>query len=205
MSENKKEKPIIFGTRSVRAILEGRKTQARQAIIPQTVTEIKDGEKITRPIEETDAELAEVCAPYRPGDILWVREGMARTPDDEYVYMADEPDWKLWGYKGIPSIHMPRAAARLFLRIKAVRAERLRDITAADCVAEGAATVKELKNLEALGEVKEDCARLRFRELWDGIHVRRRYDGDFVAKKRGANWDANPWVWVYEFERIEKP
>jgi len=78
-----------------------------------------------------------------------------------------------------PSIHMPRYAARLFLEVKAVRVERLQDITEADAMAEGVLPF----NNQALR------AKSYFEELWNAING------------KGA-WESRPWVWVYEFMRV---
>jgi len=76
---------------------------------------------------------------------------------------------------------MPRAAARIFLRVTGVRAERLQDITARDCVAEG-------MNVSKQGNVKHDFAK-----LWGDLNT-----------QRGYSWESNPWVWVVEFERMDR-
>lgn len=97
-------KPILFNIEMVRAIMEGRKTVTRRA----------------------------VKLPYHPGDILWVRETWNGDWCDHYIYKADGGSAKAAGYaaepKWRPSIHMPREAARLFLRVTDVRVERLQDI-----------------------------------------------------------------------------
>jgi hypothetical protein len=77
---------------------------------------------------------------------------------------------------------MPKEACRLFLRVTDVRAERLQEITRADALKEG------FQNEDDWG------AEVYFRELWDELNAKRVY-----------GWDTNPWVWVYTFERIEKP
>lgn len=129
---------------------------------------------------------------YQPGDILWVRETW--MPETEqgictggYIYKAsDNPEadgdcplkWR-------PSIHMPRKVARIFLKVTNVRVERLQEITEEDAIREGCIALKD-KN-----EITSISAKERFHALWDGIYL-----------KQGYGWDANPWVWVYEFERI---
>ena len=214
-------KPIIFGTDSVQAILDGRKTMTRRVIKPQP----------TNPRWNNigwsgwdDGHGYKMRQPYQPGDILWVRETWQRNnlwyADNDYdgymcvVYKADEhseniflphddferhwnnmsgsePDWH-------PSIYMPREAARLFLRVTDVRVERLQDISEADAVREGC-------RMPRLGEHVHEGMDLRmivtaqdaFTVLWDRINGKR--DGGAYA------WDKNPWVWVLSFERIEKP
>lgn len=184
------EKPILFNTEMVRAILEGRKTQTRRVVKPQP----KEG-------------FTAVCYPYsgfyeyRYGagaywknalcaidDVLWVRETWAEMPYG-YVYRADEEEPEGWDPddRWHPSIHMPKDAARLFLRVTGVRIERLQDISGEDCVAEGC-------DADMLSEVGEDFIRGVFNGIWDSTIKEK--DFPFYS------WDANPWVWVISFERI---
>lgn len=139
----------------------------------------------------------DVPSPYRRGDILWVKEtwyyeehmhgitdGEPDLPNGRYshryVYRADSPDYPVdvgVGMQGWrPSIHMPKEAARIFLRVTDVRAERLQEIDDDDVLAEG---------LE-IGAP--------FDELWNSLNA-----------KCGYGWDANPWVWAITFERVDKP
>jgi len=193
-------KPIIFSTPMVQAILDGKKTQTRRVIKPQPDGEIKAnipyefyGTKTERIFTDTKAYLA----PCSVGDILWVRETFCEVPYEhnhvpikggyitipKYAYKADsERD-----YTGIwkPSIHMPREAARIFLQVTNVRVERLQDITEEDAIAEGMS-----KTL--VDGVTFISAKGKFHALWDTLYA-----------KRGHPWENNPWVWVYEFMRIE--
>lgn len=159
-----KEKPIIFSTEMVRAILDGRKTQTRRVIKPQPKYELRL--KDSRWHEYSENPLAdsqvgspwghEYKCPWLIGDILWVREtwadlrgmGFGNDPKTDkpwnFAYKADikpgsDSDRARidYGVKWKPSIYMPREAARLFLRVKNVRVERLQDITRMDCQAEG--------------------------------------------------------------------
>lgn len=188
-------KPILFNTEMVRAILDGRKTQTRRLT------------KIGLP-----------CY-FEPGDIMWVRETWQYFPINKptnavpvdfkpykYLYLADGEVANSSGepFRWRPSIHMPKEAARIFLRVKNVRTERLQNITVEDCMWEGLRKCdwdfcpeKFLKHTEC-----ENCTALqsyknRFRELWDSTIK--------PADLPKYGWDANPWVWVIEFERIEKP
>ncbi len=169
------EKPILFSTPMVRAILLGKKTQTRRVInlknehgLPLHYSRIVD-----RP-----------CPYGKVGDRLWVRETWLKD-GEVYLYKADfgkgilssswEGHWK-------PSIHMPKVACRIRLEIVNVRVERLQDISHEDAVAEGCQ--------------KEDgrsWGRLGFSQLWDQIN-----------KDRGFGWDVNPWVWVLDFKRVER-
>ena len=120
---------------------------------------------------------------YLPGDILWVREtwqeNTIHSEKDKranpYLFKADPDSALLRSW--IPSIFMPRKAARLFLEVKAVRVERLQDITEADAKAEG---------------INKYCCIGGFLVLWETLNA-----------KRGYSWDSNPWVWVYEVMRTE--
>lgn len=177
------EKPILFSTEMVRAILEGRKSQTRRVIKPQPDGEIKAnipyefyGTKTERIFTDTKAYLA----PCSVGDILWVRETWAK--DDTYYYKADGSCGSRCG-KWKPSIHMPKEAARIWLEVTDVRVERLQEITEEDARAEGALPTREERGY--------NCCRDEFITLWDSIN-----------SKRGYGWDTNPWVWVIEFERI---
>lgn len=209
-------KPIIFSTPMVRAILAGRKTQTRRLIKPQPDGEIKAnipyefyGIKTERIFTDTKAYLA----PCSVGDILWVRETFCEVPYEhnhvsikggyitipKYAYKADsERD-----YTGIwkPSIHMPREAARLFLRVLNVRVERLQDITEEGAKREGIQSYWAEPHRDVapfIGAAKELGAdlcltrRQAFEQKWDSIY-----------SARGYGWEQNPWVWVIEFEREE--
>jgi len=174
------EKPILFNTEMVRAILDGRKTQTRRLCKGQP----QDG--ITSP------ETLGYEPPYKPGDILWVRETWQRIFDESgwhYEYKADHEDGQLQicntpiGWR--PSIHMPREAARLFLRIIDVRAERLQDMTPEDCMNDGSFNQYAV-NLLGIAPL--------FGALWDSTLKN--------ADIPKYGWFANPFVWVYEFEKI---
>ena len=134
------EKPILLNTEEVKAILDGRKTMTRRAINAPALKQVRDPNKIYWKNDQvifqwhgdTIGEVA-IKPPYQPGDILWVRETWLKA-DDGYYYKADikvpsesENLRKTYGYKWRPSIHMPRKAARLFLKVKDVRVERLQD------------------------------------------------------------------------------
>lgn len=138
-------------------------------------------------------------SPYSVGDVLWVREtwstiGEWTTIDPEtgcfdgYIYKAD---WDSFEHpKWHPSIHMPLEAARLFLRVTNVRAERVQDISRQDCEREGMAYT----NGRGLGEDFYNAFCLTpFMSLWNDLYG-----------KRGYGWDKNPWIWVIEFECIKE-
>jgi hypothetical protein len=88
--------------------------------------------------------------------------------------------------KSYPSIFMPRWASRITLEIVSVRAERVKDITTEDIIAEG--LVSDLRWNDACVELVE-----KWVALWNSINA-----------KRGYPWESNPWVWVIKFKRIDE-
>ena len=189
-------KPILFNTEMVRAILECRKSCTRRIVKPQQLIGM----------------LPDKCkngAPYQIGDILYVRETwcMYGKLDDfdhvidgteKYYYLADGANPTPYNcflvqrngydeYKDTPvwhpSIHMPKEAARIWLKVTDVRVERLQEMTDDDAEAEGCFDYTST----ALG----------FPDVWNS-----------TIKNSGLDrygWNANPWVWVIEFEQCEKP
>lgn len=192
-------KPIIFCTDMVRAIQDGRKTMTRWVIKvpPFPYSEVEDGGLMLCD-KDGDWHDAVKCSPIQPGNILWVRETW--MPETEqgihtggYIYKATdkpEPDGES-PLRWRPSIHMPRAAARLFLRVTDVRVERVQDITDSDAKAEGCFPGMQLAGPNSS---PAHTARQGFMWLWQRLN-----------DKRGYGWIANPWVWVIEFERCEEP
>ena len=206
-----KERPILFSGPMVRAILEGRKTQTRRVVkcAFQSIEERDDGVLwLWREDCENATDHWYPCPYGQPGDRLWVREtwrgivqvngphesfrlGVAQyIPDQEHCcrveYSATQEDctgpWR-------PSIHMPRWASRILLEIVSVRVERLQDISEDDAKAEGAPF--ELGELERLILGAKAKYRSGFIRLWQSINGR-------------ESWDANPWVWVIEFRRVQQ-
>jgi len=206
-------KPIIFSTPMVQAILDGRKTQTRRVVKINgcPITSPKESLELTKEglIYHSFCSMSGYYKPLcQPGDILWVRETFCEVPYEhnhvpikgghitipKYAYKADsERD-----YTGIwkPSIHMPREAARLFLRVTNVRVERLHDITENDARNEG---VKDPYDYQEPSYYDQPHVRgmeinkSAFAGLWDSLNA-----------KRGYGWESNPWVWVIEFEKINK-
>lgn len=145
--------------------------------------------------------------PYPPGTQLYVKETWQDMSDNkgEYVYLADgnkglfDKDWGVVTTKEIkwrPSIHMPRAAARLFLEVKNVRPERVQEITEDDARAERVKDPYDYQSPEYYEQPHMkglEINKSAFAGLWDSIYA-----------KRGYPWKNNPWVFVYEFMRIDK-
>lgn len=195
-------KPILFNTDMVHAILDGRKTVTRRVVKPKPVWDScdmrwswknvgwwRDG---WNPVET----ITWKNTPYRPCDILYVRETFQENYDGSYSYRAGHKFEKGSGW--CPSIHMPREAARIFLRVMDVRVERLQDITEDQAKKEAAEPAFEYSTPEGpvivFGE--DGYYNLGFKALWDSTIK--------PTDRAIYGWDANPWVWVIEFERISK-
>lgn len=206
-----KERPILFSAPMVRAILDGSKIQTRRVVKlwnpPELKTHIIPPDLAYLP----DFNCYRSTCPYgQIGDRLWVRENFYLTDDgdnDRAIYAADEqavrdhienirniqgahilPDtWAKPHLKQRPSIHMPRWASRITLEITDVRVERLQDISEADASAEGCPLPVEQRRLYV---DRDDTALGWFRQLWKGING-------------PESWDANQWVWVIGFKRVE--
>lgn len=221
-------KSILFNTEMVRAILDGRKTVTRRVMKPQPQ---RDYSCNTPFWSWKDCQWAEGGigfpvsgiedhAPYKPGDILYVREtwknatgdlaGGGYALFDTFVYKADgkakdnypldqlmvEDSWR-------PSIHMPKRAARIFLRVTDIRAERLQSIDEDGAIAEGCVPVVcpdcygcggRCPYCNGTGAIEP--AMLDFVDTWNS-----------TLKKKDLplyGWEANPWVFVIEFERVSK-
>lgn len=202
-----RELPILFNGDMVRAILDGRKTQTRRPIKPQPpegTSRIicgEDGDQALCLSEYEGGEFSQHIDPWRKcpyavGDHLYVRETWADPCNAGIIaYRADQAT----AYENIkwrPSIHMPKWAARLWLEVTEVRVEPVRGIDGMDALSEGITLPAETEETFQLcpneWPLYEDELIAPFRELWDATYA-----------KRGLGWDANPWVWVYEFRRIE--
>ena len=214
--------PILFNTDMVRAILDGRKTVTRRLIKHDIEAILNSPFHLKNPEVSDKQIISKLCQPpYEPGDILYVREtwGIRNLNYDDkiayIVYKASEnekdegciavnfaddkfeklydsmaensPDWR-------PSIHMPKEAARIWIKVKDVRVKRVQEITLDDILNEGVSALPEAFN-------DPDNAYMQskkiFSELWNS-----------TIKKNDLEhygYDVNPWVWVIEFERCDKP
>ena len=201
--------PILFNTEMVRAILDGRKTVTRRLIKSQPPYDVQcplgyctDGYKseigkFAFGSHKDGGKMIFCKPPYQPGDILYVRETWGEGYEEgTYIYRADDKLAGLPTFKESskliyhPSIHMPKEAARIWIKVTDVRVERLQEITSEQIGREGV----EVEYPHVLnGEEK----RYAFSTLWNS-----------TVKKSDLDrygWNANPWVWVIEFERCEKP
>lgn len=215
-----KERPILFSAPMVRAILEGRKTQTRRVIKPQPYFNCagflawKTSGCLQNMGRSAEEMLVMHCQFGAVGDRLWVREswrcGLAggenggftrlinHRADGNALYVLPECFTKFdemeekHGYRGRPSIHMPRWASRITLEISGIRVERLLDIREEDAMAEGAQPSVYSWPAGSSSASAMDCNGLHrngFRNLWESINGQ-------------GSWNANPWVWVIEFKKI---
>ncbi|MCE6003416.1 hypothetical protein KSB07_03465 [Acinetobacter junii] len=211
-----KERPILFSTPMVQAILAGNKTQTRRIVKKAPTTEINhrlialdngwnwqvDQQGVV-PTMHREIDNPMVCPYGQIGDQFWVREswyqkgtvGRSYPDDDEYqffghkqaAYVADGDAPKDWTVRKRPSIHMPRWASRLQLEITNIRIERLNDISSEDAKAEGFDYSTHPSAIEMGYAIG---AKTNFRFTWEQIY--------------GQNeWNKNPWVWVIEFKVIQ--
>lgn len=215
-------KPILFNTEMVRAILDGRKNctrrickDANEYAVPDM--DFYDSDKRTYAVHNySDKEhkdklsIAERTCPICPGDILHVRKSYSELSFG-YVYKADGENIGHLGnvIKWHPSIHMPKEAARIWLKVTDVRVERLQEMKPVDVIKEGAYpdcwdclnTYGESGSQCCYG-TEEQCSQcdevmMEWEKLWNSTIKKSDLDR--------YGWDANPWVWVIEFERCEKP
>lgn len=204
-------KPILFNTKMVRAILNGRKRCTRRIVKPQQFVgmlpdkckngvpeEFLKGKKLMfKPYcDMTDTELINTSykAPYQPGDILYVRETFIQAAAHIFWYKADNNSWISEGLRWKPSIHMPKEAARIWLKVTDVRVERLQEITGLSVEKEGIEV--DPKEYASKFDFITELFFL-FQRLWDSTI--KKSDLDHYG------WDANPYVFVIEFMKIDKP
>lgn len=192
--------PILFNTEMVRAILDGRQDATRRIVKGFIPDDAVWGYTAFTPKGYISCRGTFVDGygekffklPCESGDILYVRETWKKAPNGYYYYedwkrndIADITKWK-------PSIHMPKEAARIWLKVTNVRVEQLQEISAESALAEGAD-----KYIHTNGGLDENMTITSFIGIWNSTIKKADLDR--------YGWDANPWVWVIEFERCEKP
>ena len=210
------EKPIIFNSRMIRAIQGGAKTQTRRIVKGYIPRDAQFGYDIYTQDAWTDCigcrgyfdggQYGEKFfkLPYRKGDELYVRESYA--PDyydgltagiynggNRNLYKADFLEWDTTSpYDAadrpawIPAVHMPKKDARIWLLVKSITVQRLQAITEEDAQKEGA-------NYE-ISFRDPRTARYRFAEIWNQTIK--------AADRWRYAWDADPFVWVMDFEKM---
>jgi hypothetical protein len=213
----------------VQALLDGRKTQTRRVVKKKysntdlTWKEIHSGKTkilvelqndVPAPVKNENGTTTHRLrayhvseCPYKVGDVLWVRETFyeceAPKLKGDFIYKASNDEG--WELKWKPSIFMPKPACRIFLKIKSIRVERLQEISESDAIAEGIIEIlpqmypqyREWKNYinpcNPHGYKSDYNNPINsFKSLWQSINGK-------------DSWNVNPFVWVYEFEQIEKP
>ena len=213
-------KPILFNTDMVRAILDGRKTCTRRLVKPQPdekhtyplgfvtdSTEKKNVGCFGFGIDEYGGSIQYIKPPYgyAPGDILYIRETWHKGLE-RYIYRADYSDTEKFyrGGKEIEmkwhhSIHMPKEAARIWLKVTDVRVERLQKCGEGWCldIEKEGVTTPQSPILYISDDEFHDALRTEFQKLWNSTIKK--------SDLERYGWNANPWVWVIEFERCKKP
>lgn len=185
-----KERPILFSSEMVQAILDGRKTQTRRIVKPEPHAGVRWSPVVVEGYGGwTDGHGRPLRGRYgAPGDRLWVKETWRTaaeflsqcTGPKDICYRASASEFRSeFGPKWRPSIFMPRWASRITLEITEVRAQRLQNISPADAESEGVACV--------LGQAG---AIAHFRQLWNRVNG-------------PQSWDMNPWVWAISFRRVQ--
>lgn len=200
-TENRRELPILFNTEMMLAVVSGRKTQTRRPLRKQPKAQgtwaHKNGSLWVFTPDSAQKHSLEAKCPFGTvGDTLWVRETWSH-PDHPFapyregdpvfyrVDYADDP----FGFDGpdgcrkwIPSIHMPRIASRINLRVTGIGIERLQNISREDALAEG------------MSDTTDPVSA--FIHVWQGAYGQ----GDLISSNPNE-WYSNPWVWVVTFEK----
>ena len=206
-----KEKPILFSSPMVTAILAGNKTQTRRTMNDKFLAKMVLAAALGEVswfnengfLHENDLSyLLQFCPYGKVGDRLWLREthkviqsSRLSGPGTRDVAYADNPDYDLMvkecGWKTVPSIHMFRDDSRINLEITNIRVERLNDISEDDCQAEGIG----MHEFDCRPDQSEDCGcgeisyRDSFASLWESINGQ-------------GSWDLNPYLWVVDFKKV---
>ena len=204
-----KERPILFSTGMVKAILDGKKTMTRRVFKGETVGNFDCMCTIKKGLPKKQLNIWGAMfkqiydgfpthyftpSPYGfIGDLLWVKETFAIHAGESF-YRADECVFgKKANYTEVngvlfagwkPSIFMPKKFARIWLKVTEIRVERLQSISDSAAIQEG---------INRTNTSIQGYATTRFKGLWNSIN-----------EKRGFGWDTNPWVWVVGFERVQK-
>ena len=195
-----RERPILFSSPMIRAIIAGHKSMTRRVVKPQPIW-VGDP---SVPFKTPDADPKGIIrCPYgQPGDRLWVREahrfdmtegGLTITYRADGAVLRVQDNAEQIAERSLgkwrPPMFMPRWASRITLEVTGVRVERLQDINASDAKKEGVSvSIYDETERERIGSWTE-LHIFAFYEIWESIN----------GKK--YPWDSNPWVWVIEFTK----
>jgi hypothetical protein len=217
-----KHHPILFSTPMVQGILEERKTKTRRTKGLEKVNLDPNNCQFesfgTNPTIENDKNLYAYFTikgsntwmffkcPYNVGDVLWVRETWqirdSRKPKEIYFKASDDMTCAPWK----PSLFMPKEACRIFLKIKSIRCERLFDISENDAQKEGVVLDKQFNKYSCyLCETKGHKGNMNSCDDGFFVDARASFFTLWISINGTESFKSNPFVWVYEFERIEKP
>jgi len=211
LTEKETMKPLIFGPRSIVAWQQHAKTQTRRLVRPQPLEGygyvVEQSERglwtAVATIETYWRAEDQLRQPYAVGDICWIREALKRGRFGYIIYAANPLDYlreedeglaRQWPWKRdkLPAMFMPRWACRYYAKVASVRAERLRDMSHADGVAEGTLVGLTFKNFAPTATWYPGKTRQLYLEWWDSLH-----------RKPGTRSRDNPWVWVYGLEVVD--
>ena len=212
--------PILLNTEMVKATLAGGKTCTRR-VIKDTVKENQEINKNGKGEFEL-YDITSRCSipkgkiykpPYQPGDILYVRETWSEWTDG-YIYKAWNSPFPQAGKSSVmkwkPSIHMPKEAARIWLKVTNVRVERLQEITEDQTEEEGFLFTPPCLHMtgENYCDIDGPCtSEIKYCDMGAGELFGKVLWNSTIKKSDldRYGWDANPWVWVIGFERCEEP
>ena len=210
--------PMLFSTEMVQALLNGTQTETRRTQGLDKINETPDlfrydgfekelgyhyFERLNddkKPLEKYEP----IKSKLNIGNVIWVREtfcnderGSKSGNDDYYYYRADMPNDKIWSGSWKPSLFMPKVACRIFLKCVSVDVERLHDIDEQGAINEGIMQNSDARQGWYKNYLFKDwninmLPKNSYMTLWQTINGK-------------DSWDFNPFVWVYKFDRIERP
>lgn len=218
-------KPILFNTEMVRAILDGRKTCTRRVVKTRRkdacgfyVAKTPDGSFAGVYEYDEDGRMFEspMKPPYQPGDLMYVREtwGEGYT-EGTYIYKADDKLAELSMFEKTsrrlyhPSIHMPKEATRIWLKVTDVRVERLQEITEEQTEEEGFLFTPPClhRTGENYCDIDGPCeSNTKYCDMSSGELFGKVLWNSTIKKSDldRYGWEANPYVFVIEFSKVDK-
>lgn len=219
-----KEIPILYSAPMIRAKLAGIKTQTRRTSKLNTINEspsdwqyvFEDGQHMFFNIKQDDLMYIIKCPFGKPDDLLFAREMLFQNGELGLEYSADKelidesiipndygPYGGYYSFRNIPSIHMPKWAARVWDRVVKIRVERLQDITESDAIAEGINPLLASGSQLALhGRLYEHYTEHMIGIFGTGLRPVESYATLYESINGDGSWKLNPWVWVIETETL---